>query len=280
MTTPKIPSNLQPGPSAAFDNRKAFNLQDAGAARTVPFDRPWEWLAAGWRDLWQVPSVSLAFGGMALALGIALGVVLLLAGLESLLPILAGGFLLVGPMLAIGLYEKSRALKANETPSIAGSALAVRRASVSGLGLLTAFLLIVYILWLRVAFLLLALFLGTHGLPPAREFMSTLLFTPQGLGLLVVGTAVGAVLASVVFTATAISIPMVMDQKVDALTAVARSFQAVAANIKPMALWAVLIAGFIAFGIATLGLGLLVTFPLVGHATWHAYCDIAQPQDN
>ncbi len=251
--------------------------QSLQGIRRVPFDRPWEWLSAGWRDLWQAPSVSLAVGGLATILGLGLGLELFLSGNEALLPVLAGGFLLIAPLLAIGLYEKSRSLKAGGTPSMVGSMAAIRGASPGGLGLLTALLLIAYVLWLRLAFLLLALFLGTRGLPPARDFMTTLLFTPHGLGLLVVGTAVGAVLAAVVFAGTAISIPMMLDQRVDALTAVSRSFEAVVANPKPMALWAVLIAAFTAFGIATLGIGLVVTFPLIGHATWHAYCDIAQP---
>lgn len=103
---------------------------------------------------------------------------------------------------------------------------------------------------------------------------AALLFTPNGLGLLIVGTAAGAVLAALGFAVTAISIPLLMDRRIDALTAMSKSFEAVLRNPKPMALWAVLIAGFIALGMATLGVGLIVAFPLFGHATWHAYRDL------
>ncbi len=240
----------------------------------VPFDRPWDWLEAGWHDLRSSPGISLAYGALATGLGLVLTFGLAYWGLESLIPITAGGFLLIGPALAVGLYEKSRSLAAGETPSFAGTMRAGGRAA-GRLGLLAAILLIFYLVWVRVAVLLLALFLGTSGLPPARELMPTLLLTPHGLGLLVVGTAVGAMFAAIVFATTAISLPLLMERRVDAFTAMAASVQAVGANPKAMALWAVLIAGIIALGIATLGAGLVIAFPLIGHATWHAYRDLA-----
>lgn len=249
----------------------------AGAAagisvQRIPFDRPWEWLAAGWRDLWSEPGSSLFYGVLAAGCGVLLTAWLTYSGLESIVPVLAGGFLLVGPLLAVGLYEKSRCLLAGERPSLTKS-LAAGWQAAPRLGLLVALLLFLYLVWVRVAMMLLALFLGTRGLPPAREFMTTLLFTSHGLGLLIVGTAVGALLAAVAFAATVIAIPLLMDRRVDAVTAMATSAQAVMLNPQPMALWAGLIAGFVALGMATLGAGLVLAFPLLGHATWHAYRD-------
>jgi uncharacterized membrane protein len=257
-------------------NSRSVSAQPAGSAvqiRRIPFDRPWDWLAAGWRDLWRVPSLSLLYGAIATALGLCLVGGLTVFQLESLVPVLAGGFLLIGPLLAVGLYEKSRILEAGGAPTLGGSIRAARE-SAWRLGLLTALLLFLYLVWLRIAFMLLALFLGTRGLPPAREFLPELLFTPHGLGLLVTGTAVGALLAVVGYAATAISIPMLMDRDVDTFTAIVKSAEAVLTNPKPMLLWAALIAGFVALGIATFGAGLVIAFPLLGHATWHAYRDL------
>lgn len=246
------------------------------ATRSVPFDQPWVWLAAGWRDLWNRPGISLAYGVIATALGLVLTIGLAQFGLESLVPVAAGGFLLVGPLLAVGLYEKSRSLAAGETTSLAGTMTAAARAA-GRLSLLAVILLFFYIVWVRVAVLLAALFLGTSGLPPARELMPTLLFTPHGLGLLVLGTAIGAIFAAIVFATTVISLPMLMERRIDAFTAIASSFQAVLGSPQAMALWATLIAGFVALGIATIGAGLVIAFPLIGHATWHAYRDLAPP---
>ena len=115
------------------------------------------------------------------------------------------------------------------------------------------------------------LFMGTRGLPPPSEFVPTLLFTPHRLGLLIFGTLVGGTLAMTVFAISAISVPLMTTQRVDAVTAMAASVDAIIRNPKPMALWAVLIAASMALGLATLSLGVIVAFPLIGHATWHAY---------
>ena len=82
--------------------------------RQVPFDAPWAWLAAGWRDMWTVPQISLAYGTLfaVLAAGLVLG--LTVGGLESLILALGGGFLLIGPVAAVGLYEASRRLQDGE----------------------------------------------------------------------------------------------------------------------------------------------------------------------
>lgn len=256
---------------AASEPRNSVSAESVVVER-LPFDRPWEWLAAGWRDLWNAPLLSFAYGALPAILGVAIAAALAMHDLGAMVPVLAGGFMLVGPLMAVGLYEKSRLIANGETPTFAAT-LVKARSSALRLGLLTALLLFLYLVWLRIAFMLLALFLGTRGLPPAQEFMPTLLFTPHGLGLLVVGTAVGGLLAVIGFATTAISIPMVMDRRIDAVSAILKSIEAVVTNIRPMALWAALIAGFTALGLATAGLGLVVLFPLIGHATWHAYKD-------
>lgn len=254
-------------PPAEATNSRSIKIE------RIPFDRPWEWLAAGWSDLWHQPASSLAYGTVASLFGLVLSGILFAAGFGALVPVLAGGFALVGPLLAVGLYEKSRRMAANEPLSFR-SMLEAARQSAGRLGLFAAALLIIYLVWIRLAFLLLMLFLGPEGLPPVRDFMSTLLFTPHGLGLLIVGTMVGALLAALVFAMSVVSIPLLMERNVDAFTAMASSARAVAENPSAMGLWAALVAGFIGLGLLTLGIGLVVVFPLIGHATWHAYRDV------
>jgi uncharacterized membrane protein len=241
----------------------------------VPLDAPWVWLAAGWRDLWSVPRISLLYGAVFAAVAVCLTTGLMLAGYESLMLALAGGFLLVGPVAAIGLYETSRRLETLQPLDPASILLAGLRAP-GQLGFFGAILAFLFVLWVQIAFLIFMLFMGGQALPSADQFVPTLLFTPRGLGLLVTGTLVGAVLAFLVFGISVITPPLLMTRQIDAVSAIRASLMAVALNPKPMLLWASLIAGFMALGIATLSIGLIVIFPLIGHATWHAFRDLVR----
>lgn len=244
----------------------------------VPFDAPWNWLGAGWRDLWTTPGISLSYGA-----AFAFAALLLLAGLlslgwQSIVLVLAGGFILVGPMLGVGLYEISRRLEAGEAID-ARDAIFVGVRSPGQLAIMGVLLMITYLAWLELALVLLVLFLRGSGLPPPEAFVPTLLFTPHGLGLLLTGTIIGGLLAASVYAVTAVSVPLLMSRDIDVATAISASVRAVLANPKPMLLWAALIAGMIGAGIATLFLGFIVAFPLIGHATWHAFRSVLHVEE-
>lgn len=250
---------------------------DTKSVRRVPFDAPWRWLANGWRDIWRAPAVSLTYGAIFTAISLVMVIGLYLTGALSLALPLAGGFLLLGPMFAVGLYETSRRLDEGESVSLADM-LRFSVTSPGQLAFMGVFLLIIYFVWLEIAFLLFMLFLGPQSLQ-LDNIVPTLLFTLPGLGLLIVGTAAGAVLALLVYTVTAVSIPLLMRRKVDAVTAALTSMRAVAVNLPSMLLWAALIAAMTAFAFATAFLGLIVVFPLIGHATWHAYRALVTPAE-
>lgn len=243
----------------------------------VAFDDPWIWLAAGWRDLWQAPAIGLTYGAVFSLAALALAVGLLSMEAHSLFPALAGGFLLLAPFLAMGLYETSRRMTAGEPVSL-GGALGAGFTAKGQIAFFGVALMIVFLVWLELAFILLVLFMGGGGLPPPSQFLPTLLFTLPGLGLLMVGSIVGGVLAVIVFAMSAVAVPMLLVERIDAVTAMRASIQAVVANPKPMALWAALIAVMIAAGFATLLLGLVIAFPLIGHTTWHVYRAVYGPR--
>ena len=246
-----------------------------GVNTRVAFDAPWNWLGAGWRDLWSAPAISLAYGAAFSLAALALASILFWFGGLSLVLVLAGGFLLVGPMLAVGLYELSRRLEAKEAID-ARDVMFVGVRSPGQLAIMGVALLIAYLAWVEIALLLFSLFLGGSGLPPVQAFVPTLLFTPGGLGLLITGTIAGCLLAAAVYAVTAVSIPLLMTRDVDAVTAGLTSIRAVRANPKPMLLWAALIAAMIAVGFATLLVGFVIAFPLIGHATWHAFREVVR----
>lgn len=241
--------------------------------RPLTLEQPWRWLAAGWQDLWTRPAISLTYGLVIAALSYALTACLFYFDVLPLLLPLAAGFMLIGPMLAVGLYELSRRLQAGEPITVA-SVVFVATRSPAQLAFLGVLLTIILLAWWRIATLLFALFFGASGIPPLAEWINILLFTPNGLIFLIVGTAIGGALAFCVFAVSAIAVPLLMVRESDAVTAMMVSARAVLDNLGPMLLWAWLIALLTGFGIVTLYFGLIVTFPLVGHATWHAYRDV------
>lgn len=251
--------------------------QMAPAIRTVEMDRPWTWLAAGWRDFTKAPLVSLSYGFLFSIAGYVVIYGLYAIDMFYLILPLAAGFTLVGPLAALGLYDVSRRLELG-LPVTLGAALRSflsHAGTVSAMGLV---LMLFLLAWIRIALLIFALFFGDRIIPRAN-FIETVFFAPESLPFVVAGTLVGAILAAAVFAISAISLPMLLDRNVGVPVAVAASFRAVNKNPQAMALWAALIAGFTAFGVATLFVGLTFCLPLIGHASWHAYRDLIEDDD-
>ncbi|HQU15704.1 MAG: hypothetical protein B7Z66_02985 [Chromatiales bacterium 21-64-14] len=242
--------------------------------RLRPLDRPRAWLAAGWRDLRSAPQVSLTYGLIFALMGAVLTLGLASTHLLPWLVPVAFSFVLLGPILAVGLYDVSRRLRLGRHPTL-GSALgawSVNRSQISFMGIT---LLVFLLTWLLVANLIFALFYR-HAISNWQGFYSEVFLSGGNLLFLAIGGTVGAVFAALVFSFTAISIPMLLDRETDVVTAIVTSVRAVQQNPGLMAIWAGLILGLTTIGLLTAYLGLVITLPLIGHASWHAYQDLVE----
>lgn len=240
--------------------------------RRVGNDRPWLWLAGGWEDMRRAAGVSVAWALIFVAVGAALtGGLAALGAYEAILP-LAAGFPLVAPILVIGLYEVSRRLERGEAVDFKTPLLAWRR-NAGQIGFLGFVLGFVFLAWMRIATLLFAWFFGTAPFA-AGDFLNQVVLSGANILFLAIGTGIGAVLALVVFAISAVSVPMLLDREVNVFTAIATSVAAVRANPRPMLLWALLIVLFTGAGLLLALVGLILTLPLVAHATWHAYREL------
>lgn len=242
----------------------------AAFARTLPAREAFNWLASGWNDLRSNPGPSLAYGVFLVILSYVALWALAAAGLLYLaLPAIAG-FLIVGPFLALGLYEKSRALEQGEPTSLRRMLL-IRPASRNQLAYAGLLLGLLILFWLRAADLLYALFFGLTPFPGAEDAFVNVLTTGRGWALILVGGAIGGLFASFAFALCLFSIPMMLAQKRDALTALGLSFTMTLQNLPVTLTWGTIIVGGLGISVLTGLLGLAVVFPVLGHGTWHAY---------
>lgn len=236
------------------------------AVREVSVLRPLAWLASGWRDLGYAPRVSLLHGLIVAAGGWVIAALALVW--VPLLPGAFSGFVLVAPILATGLYEMSRCRERGKPGDMVCAIDAWRRGTRPlvwlGLGLMLA-----GTAWVLVSAVLVALFV-TAPITGWEAFIRHVILS-QGSNLFPVWMTLGALGASLVFAATVVSAPLLLDRDTDLWTAVSTSVRVVAANPVTMAVWATLIMLATALSMATAMLGFVVTIPVIGHATWHAY---------
>lgn len=238
----------------------------------VDVEAPWRWLRLGWRDLVRARGISLAFGVLiALASLLLISLLWFIDSLPYALP-LAAGFMFVAPALAICFYDISRRIESGEPVRFGAVALAwmPNVSQIAGMGLV---MMLFQLAWIRFALLLFALFFGPEPASWGR-FIQALFFSTDGLPFLIVGTVSGGMLAVLAFALSATAFPMLLDRDVGIATAIATSVHATIVNWRVLSGWAALIVMFTAAGIVIGCLGLIVTMPLIGHASWHAYREI------
>lgn len=234
-------------------------------------------LAQGWSDFRAAPAFGLFFGGIYALGGMLVVSTVALFGMSYLAYPLAAGFVLIGPFIAAGLYEVSRRIECGEAldwRGVIGVIFAQGGREFAWMAFVSIF---AFIVWMYQVRLLLALFLGFQSFASMGAFLNVLASTGEGLAFLAVGHLVGAVMATIVFSLTAISFPLLLDRDVDFITAMIVSVQAVVKSPVVMIGWAFTIVAIVAIASAPAFLGLFVALPVLGHATWRLYRRLVAP---
>ncbi|CAN1519460.1 COG5473 Predicted integral membrane protein [Rhabdaerophilaceae bacterium] len=226
--------------------------------------------AAGLRDFQAQPLYGMVFGGFYAAGGIAILLTITAFQMTYLAYPLASGFALLGPFVALWLYEVSRRRESGENISFGAIWKAVRaRKEVAWMAFVTLF---IFIIWMYQVRLLMALVFGLNAnFSTLQQFFTVILTTREGLFFLVVGNTVGATLSLILFSLTVVSYPLLLDRDVDFVTAMITSVRAVLTSPAAMLGWAFVVVISMMISTLPLFLGLLFTLPVLGHTTWHLY---------
>lgn len=229
---------------------------------------PLRWLARGARDLVASPGIAAFYGICFWAMAATLGTVF--RHKPEYTMTIVSGCLLVGPFLAMGLYEASRQREQGGAASLSESLTCWDR-HLGSMGLLVLVLTVLELLWGRASLVVFAVFFDT-GMPSTASVLAAV-FNPRNWQFLAVYVAVGGVFAALVFCTTVVAIPMILDRDTDAVTAALTSFRVVLENTLAMLFWGALVVLLTLLALWPWALGVLVVGPWLGHATWHAYRD-------
>ena len=228
---------------------------------------PTRWLLSGWRDLTAYPGISLFYGLAFWCMAFVLGAVF--RAKPEYTMTMASGCLLVGPFLAMGLYEVSRRRELG-LPAGFMTSMTCWQTHLRSMGLLVGVLIVLELLWGRASLVVIAVFFNT-GMPSSVGVVQAV-FNPDNWEFVLAYTLVGSAFAALVFAITVVSIPMILDRDTDAITAAIASVEVVVTYPGVMLLWGALITMLVASALLMpWALGLVLVGPLLGHATWHAY---------
>lgn len=250
-------------------------LQPFAEVNKVGLLAPFSWVKKGTRDLLVCQFSSMFYGTTFALLGWTIA---FFYGTAYWLTITAmGAFMLLGPLLAIGLYALSRQRERGEEPHLLPT-LSCWRGNMSNLAIFALVIGVVTMIWARASMVIFAV-LYDSGLPTATDFVNELLAF-NNVEFVVSYMIVGGLFASFIFAISVVAVPMMFDQGKDAISAMLTSLSVVSRNPGAMLIWAALLVGLIGVGFATGFLALVYTAPIAGHATWHAYRELLNKKEN
>lgn len=228
----------------------------------------WAALASGWHDFRRAPTYGLIFSAVYVLGGLFLAFVS--SGFVWSTVILALGFPILAPFVAVGMYETSWRIEEDrplDPNQIFGAVWREKDRQIPWAG---AIIVVYFLFYTFLAHMIFALFMGLSVMTNISSSYEAF-FTPNGLTMIAVELAVGGVLAFILFGLTAFSLPLMLEKEIDFMTSMLLSFKAVQMNIPVSLAWAALIAIIILLSMIPAFLGLFVALPVLGHGTWHLY---------
>lgn len=248
-----------PAQAVGLPETRKVSMEDVKAA-----------LSAGWSDFKRAPAFGLFFGGVFTLIGVLIAYMLIIQGTSYWVLPVAAGFPLVGPFAAVGLYEVSRRLDAGEPLNWGEILTVVARKPGAQLSFYAFIVLFVYLVWVYLAHLVFALSFGLQPLTNVSSSYEFLLSSP-GITMLTLGTIVGAILSTVLFAISVVSVPMFLEREIDVVTGIITSVKVTLESRTTMIRWGLLIAVACVIAMVPLFIGMVIAFPVLSHASWHLY---------
>lgn len=245
------------------------------SVQVVSVGAPFIWLSKGWEDYVHTPWLSMFHGMLYTFIGLGLAVLFQVSGEPYLIYPATSAFIFGGPFLALGMYDVSRHYEQGHNARLGRCLSAWRFNSYHILFSGLVFVLFA-LLWSRFAIIIFALSFPYSGMN-LGVFIDQMLFTYDGLFFLITGSIIGGIMTFFAFVFGVVTLPLMLDRKIDVFTAGYVSFWVVMRNKFVMATWAGLIVIFIGAGFVTAYIGLIVTLPLIGFSSWHAYRACVDP---
>jgi uncharacterized membrane protein len=228
-------------------------------------------LRQGWDDFTAVPTHAIFLCVIYPILGLFLARAVLGYSLIPLMFPLAAGFALLGPFVAIPLYEMSSRRERGEEATAWDALDLLRSPSFGAMLGLGTLLLAWFVTWVATAQAIYVAAFGYHGVTGISNFVTRVITTPQGWWLIAVGCGVGFLFAIVALCLTVVSFPLMLDRHAGAGEAMVTSLRVAARNPMAIAAWGLIVAALLVAGSLPAFLGLAIVIPLLGHATWHLY---------
>ncbi|MEM1314348.1 MAG: DUF2189 domain-containing protein [Pseudomonadota bacterium] len=265
-------------PEAAAAPQAPARPRGLPAIETIGYDDLGAAFRAGVEDFKRAPMFGVFFGGVYAVGGLIMLWLSAVMDAPWLILPLVLAFPLVGPFVAVGLYDVSRRLARDEKPKwgeVLGVMLQQRKRELGWMAFVVLFICFVWFYQIRT---ILVIFLQNESFSSMGDFLTVAVTTQAGWGFLIVGSLVGGFLALVLFSTTVVAIPLLLERDRDFITAMITSVKAVTSSPRPMVAWGITVTVLVMAAALPLFLGLIVILPVLGHATWHLYKKLVGPE--